>query len=334
MASNVPMTRRPQPDSSGLEPLLAAVLRPAPDAVLCSFADLGAWWAGFRDVRRHWALSIDQAVLGGLQADRVGYAFAAAYQSALRCLVPSLPDDRLVSLCITEEGGGHPRAIQSTLSPTSGGSSADGWMLSGHKKWATLSCDGDVALVAASVGTGADGRNQLRVVRVGLNAAGVTVHRMPATTFAPEITHGQLSFEKVRIPPDAVLPGDGYTAYIRPFRTIEDTHVSAAILGHLIGIASRFAWPQAVRADLVNLVVNLRSIALGDPSAPEIHIVLGGFFIAYGTVLERIAPCWEGVPPEIRERWQRDRGIVNVAGSVRGKRLAAAWERIDARGSQ
>jgi acyl-CoA dehydrogenase len=326
------MTQRPQPDSSDLDTLLAAVLRPAPDAMLRPFVDLGAWWRAFRDARRHWDRSIDQAVVGGLQADRVGYAFAAAYQSALRCLVPSLPDDRLVSLCITEKGGGHPRAIQSTLSPIADGPSAGGWMLSGHKKWATLSCDGDMALVAASVGTDTDGLNELRVVQVGLDAVGVTACRMPATSFAPEITHGQLSFENVHIAPDAVLPGDGYTDYIRPFRTVEDTHVSAAILGHLIGIASRFAWPQSVRADLVNLVVNLRSIAMGDPSAPEIHVVLGGFFTAYGTVLERIVPCWERVPREMRERWQRDREIVNVAGTVRGKRLEAAWRRIDAPG--
>jgi acyl-CoA dehydrogenase len=326
------MKQSPQPDLSGLETLLALVLRPDPDAVLCPFSDLDAWWRAFRDVRRHWSLSIDQAVVGGLQADRVGYAFAAAYQSALRCLVPSLPDDRLVSLCITEEGGGHPRAIQSTLKPVSDGPSTGTWVLSGHKKWATLSCDGDMALVAASVGTGADGLNQLRVVHVGLDAVGVTVHRMPATSFAPEITHGRLSFENVSIAADAVLAGDGYTDYIRPFRTVEDTHVSAAILGHLIGIGNRFAWPQSVRADLVNLVVNLRSIAMSNPGAPEIHVALGGFFTAYGTVLERIAPCWERVLPEMRERWQRDRAIVNVAGAVRGKRLEAAWQRIDARG--
>ena len=130
------------------------------------------------------------------------------------------------------------------------------------------------------------------------------------------------------VPAEAVLPGDGYTRYIRPFRTIEDTHVSAAILGHVLGVAAVFGWPRSLREDLLNLVVNLRAIGTADPSAPEIHVALGGFFNAYRTVLERAQPCWQGVPDELRARWERDRPLLDIAGNARAKRLEAAWRRI------
>jgi hypothetical protein len=313
----------------GLQMLLGWLMRGGEGAALRPDPDLRAWWRAFQEVPRKWPLSVDQAIVGGFQADRVGYAFAAGYQSALRCLAPSLPADRLVSLSITEEGGGHPRAIKTTLRAAgTEGPAARGWRLCGHKKWATLSCDGDVVLVAASTGTDAEGRNELRMALVPLDARGVTVHQMPGTSFAPEITHGELTFDDVCVPPEAVLPGDGYTRYVRPFRTIEDTHVSAAILGHVLGVAVVFGWPRPLREDLLNLAVNLRAIASGDPSAPEIHVALGGFFNAYRTVLERAQPCWQGVSGDVRARWARDRPLLDIAGNARAKRLEAAWRRV------
>ena len=316
-------------DDGGQQTLLRWLMRSGQGAALRPCADLRGWWRAFQEVRRAWSLSIDQAIVGGFQADRVGYAFAAGYQSALRRLAPTLPPDRLASLSITEEGGGHPRAIKTTLRAAGPeGSTAAGWRLRGHKKWATLSCDGDVVLVAASTGTDPDGRNQLRMALVPLDAPGVRVHPMPVTPFAPEITHGEITFADVCVPAEAVLPGDGYTRYIRPFRTIEDTHVSAAILGHVLGVAAVFGWPRSLREDLLNLAVNLRAIGTADPSAPEIHVALGGFFNAYRTVLERAQPCWQGVPDELRARWERDRPLLDIAGNARAKRLEAAWRRI------
>ncbi len=316
-------------DEGGLRALLGWLKQRGQDAALRPFPDLRAWWRAFQEVQRQWPLSIDQAIAGGFQADRVGYAFAAGYQSALRCLAPSLPADRLVSLSITEEGGGHPRAIKTSLRAAgTAGSVAGEWRLCGRKKWATLSCDGDVVLVAASTGTDPAGRNQLRMALVPLDARGVTVHQMPDTPFAPEIRHAELTFDDVCVPPEAVLPGDGYTRYVRPFRTIEDTHVSAAILGHVLGVSVAFDWPRPVREDLLNLAANLRAIGTGDPSAPEIHVALGGFFTAYRTIFERAQPCWQTVPDDVRVRWERDRPLLGIAGNVRAKRLEAAWGRV------
>src|SRR3954471_19636201 len=94
--------------------------------------------------------TLDGALLGGFAADRLGYAFASGYQAALRALVPDLPEDCVASLCVTERGGGHPRAIETRLDPIAGG----GYRLTGRKRWATLSSEAGVLLVAASAGAG------------------------------------------------------------------------------------------------------------------------------------------------------------------------------------
>ena len=40
-----------------------------------------------------------------------------------------------------------------------------------------------------------------------------------------------------------LLPGDGYDIYLKPFRTIEDIHVHAALIGYLVGVARRLEAP-------------------------------------------------------------------------------------------
>ena len=83
-------------------------------------------WAG--------AAPFDRAVALALSVDRVGYAFAGGYHAALRALAPSVPEDRVVAFCATEDEGAHPRAIRTSLAKAPGG----GFSLTGRKRWATL----------------------------------------------------------------------------------------------------------------------------------------------------------------------------------------------------
>jgi hypothetical protein len=218
--------------------------QPAP-----SYASLDDWWTQFRDMRDRWSAPIDQALAGGVLADRIGYAFAAGYQAALRRLDSSLPRDRLACFSVTEEGGAHPRAIESTLRKAEEGEHE--WILSGRKKWATLSSDGGIALVVASTGKDAGERNLLRAARVDLGAPGVFVERMPPPPFVPEIPHCRLRFDSVRIAAGQLLPGDGYAEYVKPFRTLEDTHVTAAVLAYVVALAFRYDWPRSLREELL-----------------------------------------------------------------------------------
>ncbi|MEO7331905.1 MAG: acyl-CoA dehydrogenase family protein [Minicystis sp.] len=295
-------------------------------AEVAPIASIAAWWERHRALAARGHAPIDLALLGGFGADRLGYAFSSGYQAALRALVPDLPSDRLVSLCVTERGGASPKAITTTLTPRAEG----GHRLDGAKRWTTLAAEGGLFLVAARQGEDAQGRPRLRVARVGSSASGVHVDAMPETPFVPEIPHAELRFEGVAVREEDLLPGDGYERYVRPFRTVEDVHVNAALLGYLMGEARRNGLDRALIERLAAAVVALRGLSAGDPSAPALHVTLGGLLRTQSALVEEIDAAWGAKVSPTHARWQRDRVLLQVAENARTQRLARAWERIAA----
>jgi alkylation response protein AidB-like acyl-CoA dehydrogenase len=264
---------------------------------------------------------IDRGMAGGFAADRLGLAFAAGYQAALEALVPGAPGEAR-ALCATEEGGAHPRAIRTTLERDTEGRL---W-IRGRKRWATLATEAEALLVVASVGTDAAGRNRLRIARVPARAEGVRIAPMPATPFAPEIQHAEIEIDAA-VEEDAVLEGDGYDMYLKPFRTLEDVHVHGATLGYLVGVGRRSGWPEAALERLAAAIVGAQAIAAAPPEAPETHAALAGL-LALTRDVAGDAALWERVAPEERARWARDQGLLAVAGRAREARRARAWERL------
>ncbi len=290
---------------------------------LTSFA---SWWAKYQEVARDWD-PFERAVIGGAMSDRIALAFAGGYQAALRHMVPALSNDHVVSLAITEEGGGHPRAIAATLIPVEKGSKG-GYLLSGHKKWITLASEATTLLVAASTGKTPEGLNQIRLVRVPSDTAGVAIKPMEDVPIVPEISHGEVYLEEVEVPPNALLPGDGYTQYIRPFRTIEDIFVSAGFLGFCFRVATDHQWPREVLENLTCIIASLYAIAHADANAPETHIALSGFLALERKFVQEIDPLWEKVPKDVRDRWNRDKILLQVAEKLRGIRRETAWKKL------
>lgn len=266
--------------------------------------------------------TIERAVLAGARADRVGYAFAAAYETALVALAPSAVRGRIASLCATEDFGAHPRNIKTTLA---------GGRLSGKKRWATLAPAADVLLVVASTGEGVDGRNRLKIVVVDAGAAGVTIATKPPTPFAPEIPHADLVLEDVLVRDADVLEGDGYERYLKPFRTLEDLHVLAALSGYLVGEARAQAWPRPFLERLAALIVALEAAGAGAraPQSRELHLALGGYFQWAEQLFGEADSLFASGNPDARSRWDRDRGLLMVAAGARAQRLLAAWRGID-----
>ncbi|MGD0527352.1 MAG: acyl-CoA dehydrogenase family protein [Polyangiaceae bacterium] len=269
--------------------------------------------------------TIDRAALGGLAASGVGWAFACGYEAALARLDPiAASDASLTALCATEEGGGHPRAIRTALTPR--GDEAGGYTLTGRKSWVTLGVEAEVLLVVASLGLDAQGRNRLRVARVPSARDGVRLDPGGTTPFAPEIGHARAVFDAVAVDEGELLPGDGYTTVLKPFRTIEDAHVMAGILGWGIGVARRSAWERAWIDEAIALVVALGAIGAASPSDPGTHIALAGAIDATKRLLD--AAAWDRVEPAVRAGWERDRPLLDVASTVRAARLEAAWHAL------
>lgn len=258
---------------------------------------------------------IDRAVRGGYEADRLGAAFVAGYSGALRALVPDAP--LRTSLCATESGGAHPRAIATRLDPE--------LRLVGQKRWSTLATEAELLLVVASIGTDDEGRNRLKLVRVSPRAPGVTITAMPPPPFAPEVSHAEIRLD-TQVAPGDVLPGDGYTDYLKPFRTVEDIHVHGAMVGWMLGLAARHAWPHELVERLLAAVAALRSLAAAPPLAPATHLALAGTIATTRELVER-AP-WSTLDPDALARWQRDRPLLEVAGKARAARLDAARQAL------
>ncbi|CAM3035529.1 acyl-CoA dehydrogenase family protein [Skermania piniformis] len=268
------------------------------------------------------ATPVDAAVAGGFGSDRLGYAFLAGYQAALRALLPDIPNVR-TALCGTEAGGGHPAAIHTTLTP-----GRDGFTLDGTKSFVTLGSAAELLVVLAGDERAPSGRKALRAALVPAGLPGVSFTAQPVLPFTPEIPHATLRLTAVPLPAHAVLPGDGYLRYLKPFRTIEDLHIQAAVLGWLIGVARRSSWPAPWLEQALSLLAGVRESTRADPSAPSTHLAVAGLQTGQQRLLGDAEHFWDRTEPDTRERWRRDRPLLDVAGTVRTARTAAAWRRL------
>lgn len=288
---------------------------------------VAAWWPDHLVRTRAWADPAARAIAGGFAADRVAWAFASGYQAALRALVPDLPQDVLAAFCVTEEQGNRPRDIRSTVRALPAG----GWQLDGAKRWTTLGPAGTLLLVAAASAEPADdGRPRLHLLRVPVPSAGLQITAMPATRFVPEVPHATLTMAGVRLGPEALLPGDGYARYVKPFRTLEDLHVTLAVLAYLLREARARGWPEAYREQLVAVMALLAALAADDAQAAATHVALAGALNLAHALYAQAQPLWAaaGGDDQAAARWQRDAALFAVAGTARQLRAAGAWQRL------
>jgi len=301
---------------------ISSLLQPAAVAECASVAE---WWPRWRSLAASTAQPFERAILGGAQADRLGWAFASGYQAALRVLDPTLPDEAIAALCVTEAEGNFPRAIRTTLTPA-----GDGFVVSGEKRWTTLGPEGGVFLVIAREAGSDESRPSLKAVRIASGAAGLVVEPMPATSFVPEVPHARVKLDNVRVVRSAVFAGDAYLKYVKPFRTIEDIHVHAACIAYLVAEARRRGWPQDWSARAVLLLHALAGIARLDPLASQTHVALSAALELGESLIAGADGHWArtGEDPAA-VRWARDRKLFGVAGKARAQRLAAAWSRLE-----
>lgn len=125
-----------------------------------------------------------------------------------------------------------------------------------------------------------------------------------------------------------VLPGDGYADYLKPFRTIEDIHVHAALVGYLIGVARQRGFAHGLVERLAMVAAALAALGAADPKSPATHVALAGAIATTGAIVAEIEAAWTAAPDDEWTRWQRDRGLLQVAGKARSARLASAWQAL------
>ncbi|PMZ86481.1 MULTISPECIES: acyl-CoA dehydrogenase family protein [unclassified Pseudomonas] len=250
------------------------------------------------------------AVLGGRLMATPGQAFLVGYQAALRMLWPSAPLS-LGALCATEQRSLRPADMQTRLSDL---------RLSGRKDFVTAGNAADWLLVAArSEEPGADPRLSLAVIY--RDEPGVRVEKLAPLPLMPDISHGRLFLDNALC---ELLAGDGWDAYVKPFRTLEDIYVLSAMTAWLYGVGQECAWPQGLQLRLLGLLAGCAEISRQPPTHPAGHVLLGGLFAQFEGLKAEVKEALAGGPQEWAAMWQRDQAVMDLAAGARGKRLAKA----------
>ena len=303
---------------------LAACMQAPPTTRTMDHVD--DWWRLWQSLETMGADSVARSIAGGFAADRLGWAFASGYQAALRALLPNLPHGTSAALCVTEAEGNSPRHIRTTITPQ-----VDGTLrLDGAKQWITLGAFSSVLLVVGAMPPApGETRPALRLVCVPVPTNGLVVQPMCSTSFVPEVPHAKVLMQDVRLRAGALMPGDGYDAYVKPFRTIEDLYVTLSVLAYLLREARARDWPAGFSEELVATTYLLSQLAGEDVHAPSMHVGLAGALQAAHRLYTVAQPLWASCSddPSAR-RWQRDVALFEIASSARRQRAKRAWERL------
>jgi hypothetical protein len=282
------------------------LLRPQPRLAT---ADLEGWYASLLE-RLGQPAPFELALLGGRLAATPGLAFLAGYQGALRALWPAAPWS-LGALCVTENKSTRPADMSTRIAALH---------LTGRKDFVTAAEAADWLLVAAREDEeGAAPRLALAVVRNG--DPGVRIEPLPALPLMPDIGHARLHLQDA---PCERLAGDGWDDYVKPFRTLEDCHVLGAFCAWLYGVGGECAWPEALQLRLLALLAGCAEVARQSPRAPTSHLLLAGLFAQFDSLRSELNAAFAASPAQWAQLWQRDQGLMSIAGSARKKRLDRA----------
>ncbi|MEE1869536.1 acyl-CoA dehydrogenase middle domain-containing protein [Pseudomonas auratipiscis] len=251
------------------------------------------------------------AVLGARAMPTPGLAFLLGYQAALRVLWPSAPAS-LGALCASERRSVRPADMQVRL---------DDLRLSGSKDFVTAGLDAEWLLVAArSEVSGESPQVSLAVVYPG--EPGVRLEPLPALPLMPEVGHARLHLDQALC---ERLAGDGWDAYVKPFRTLEDLYVLSALCAWLYGVGQDSGWPQALQLRLIGLLGGCAEGSRQCADSTACHLLLGGLFAQFAALKDEINRALCQSTGEWAALWQRDQGLLEIASAARAKRLAKAW---------
>ena len=285
-----------------------------------SFED---WKTNAHEIAGCFVKPADRAVGLGFTADKIAFAFLSGFHTALESLLPFLKVDQAAAFCISEKEGNHPQQIKTSISKETQDEKL--WRLNGVKTFVTCATKADVLFIAVSAGVDESGRNKLRLVQIDSKSKGVSIESLKPLGFIPEIDHGCVQLDGVIIDDHQILPGDGYTKYIKPFRILEEMHVSAALLGYICRKSFQHKWSTVIRERVISLIVLIQQLLAMDPASSSLHIAFAGFQQQMNTLMGDLLPCWEAVGQEQKNEWLRDIQVFSIAETARKKRLIKAW---------
>ncbi len=255
---------------------------------------------------------VRSACVAGTQANAV----ISGHQVAIRRLFPVTPDIAITAFCVSETRGPHPRYIQTQLRE-----SASGYTITGEKMWGTMAPPADVLYVAASLGE-VDGQNQLRMVGVASGHSSITQVPLPPEREAGDVPICDLKFDATPVLEGHVFAEDAYTAFIKPFRLLEDVYSTLAMQIVLYRLGAQTGLSHAQREDLLALIVQGHAVTDTDMASSASILLITSY-------LRASQRHWRDMRTEataqVSAGWQFGRPILKVAERARTQRRSNAW---------
>lgn len=280
-------------------------------AVMSAEQGLTSWYAALLEQAGAQATPLTLAQLGGLRAATPGLAFLAGYQAALRALWPQAPQ-ALGALCVSERRSTRPADLTTRL---------EGAVLHGCKDFVTAGAEASWLLVAAREEP--EGNTpQVGLVVVDATVSGVSLQSLPALPMMPDIGHARVQLTGTCA---ERLPGDGWDAYVKPFRTLEDTYVLTAVTAWLLASAREAGLEQALQLRLLAQLAGCAQVAASPADDQGSHLLLAGLFAQHQALAAELEPALERAGGTRAALWKRDRQLLKVAESARAQRLNKAW---------
>ena len=235
-----------------------------------------------------------------------------------------MDDHELLAMCATEASGNRPRDIETRIADDGPG----GVTVTGRKTWTTLgsACTG-LLVVGRVDGGGETDRPALKIAKVDTHGQGVSLVEKPPLEFVPEVPHVAAVFDGAKA--EALLPGDGYSDFVKPFRTVEDTFIALAVQAWLVREGRARGWPRSFLESLIASQAGLAAVAAQPAGAPATHIALAGALARTNDLYQQADALWAGEQDAAAERWRRDRPLFQVAGKPRALRAQRAWETVE-----
>lgn len=261
----------------------------------------------------------DKATYGGFMVEQFSFAFMAGYQAALSKMFPEIEPSVLRALCVSEEGGVHPKSIQTTLEDN---------QINGLKTYVTAGTDVEHLFVLCKTTEKANGRVLLKMVHLPAETEDARISNFELP-FMKEVKHGKVAFNDTQIASSQILEGDGYDCYAKPFRTIEDIHLNLAYHAMLLRQALEFNWDKDLRDKLLLNIFGLKSLSRLSPVDQETILLVN----AIEENFEQLLPLVEEniakhSSSQFKADWEMNKRLTSMGKKVKSLRLAKARKHI------
>ena len=144
----------------------------------------------------------------------------------------------------------------------------------------------------------------------------------------PELPAARMQLQEVALDASAMLPGDGWTDYARPFGALEELYVSAALMGYLLREGRARDWPQAMLRQMLAAITLLERIA-AEAGTNQSMVLLAGATEWVRTLLTRATAQWAEQPDDVAgQRWARDETVQRMWAAPGAKRGERAWQAL------